>query len=136
MDAPRPRIPCQAALGAIGVPAKRWSTRADLFDQLETGRVLLAEDLDTTVAEAALSAAMSPEHFVRVFQETYGCTPRSYAARARLETAKKLLVSGNLSVGDIAFQCGYGDNSAFSRAFRRAFGVTPGQYRKRSNSAQ
>ncbi|MBS1721682.1 MAG: helix-turn-helix transcriptional regulator [Armatimonadetes bacterium] len=123
-------------MGAIGVPAKRWATRAEIFHMLEKGRALLASDPRAGVAEAATAAGMSHEHFVRNFQEAYGSTPREFAARSRLEMARGLLESSSFEISAVAFASGYDDASSFARAFKRQFGRTPREHRKLSNSAQ
>ena len=52
------------------------------------------------------------------------------------EAARQLLEGTDRSVGDIAAQSGYGDPSAFYRAFRQAAGLSPEEWRRQRNSAQ
>ncbi|MBL8065768.1 MAG: helix-turn-helix transcriptional regulator [Chthonomonadaceae bacterium] len=129
-DLLRPRVPCPIALGAIGVPAKRWVTRTDLFVQLESGRQLLANDPLATIEVAAKASMMSREHFLRMFQEAFGQLPGAYQATHRMLRARQLLVESTDPIWKVGMQCGYSDASAFSRAFRREFGLTPKQSRK------
>ncbi|MBS1716013.1 MAG: helix-turn-helix domain-containing protein [Armatimonadetes bacterium] len=137
MEAPRPRIPCPAALGAIGVPAKRWATRIDLYSQLEAGKAVLARGDGSPVSEAAREAGMSVERFQRVFRETEGVDPSRFAQTARLGRARTLLRGSDVPVVDLAFLCGYQSASGFSRAYRRRFGRSPSSERpKMSDRAQ
>lgn len=88
-------------------------------------------------AEAAPVAAMTrlsglPERsFKRRFAQATGMTPMEYVHTLRLEEAKQMLESGDLSVEAIAGEVGYEDAAFFSRLFRRKVELTPAQYRKR-----
>ena len=57
-------------------------------------------------------------------------SPMQYVTQSRLNRAKVLLLKTELSVMDIARQCGYGDMSNFIRRFRREFQQTPLQFRQ------
>lgn len=48
----------------------------------------------------------------------------------RMEKPKKLLIATSLSIGEISVQCGYGDYRVFTKAFKKAEGCTPSQYRR------
>jgi DNA-binding response OmpR family regulator len=52
----------------------------------------------------------------------------------RLEKAKERLADKNLNVSEIAYDCGFGDPSVFSKNFKEKYGMSPGEYRKRVNS--
>jgi AraC-like DNA-binding protein len=85
-----------------------------------------------TVQRLASEARLSPYHFLRTFAHLTGVTPHQYLLRARLRHAAVRLVHDAGSVLDIALDSGFGDLSNFTRAFRTEFGVSPGQYRRRS----
>ena len=85
-----------------------------------------------TLARLAIAARLSPYHFLRTFTHLTGVTPHQYVLRARLRHAAVRLVRESGSVLDIALDCGFGDVSNFTRAFRTEFGVSPGSYRQRS----
>lgn len=124
--------PCPGALGAFGVPARRWRTRVDLFDQIKAAR----DYLDNTpsdqleIAEAAKAAGLSEFHFVRLFKEVVGLPPSEYIAERRLAHAANLLRETAQAVNQVALECGYQNASAFGRAFKRRFGRSPMAYRK------
>ena len=82
-----------------------------------------------TVAELAAEAFMSPAHFARSFKVTTGRSPHQYVSRIRLELARGMLADRDRSMADIAFSTGFSSQSNFTRAFRDASGVTPGDYR-------
>ncbi len=79
-----------------------------------------------SLADLANLANLSPSRFTRVFRQETGLSPHQYLIQARIERAKHLLRSdGELSIGDIAHQVGFADQSHFTRHFKRIVGVTP-----------
>jgi transcriptional regulator GlxA family with amidase domain len=98
--------------------------RNDIFGQLELW-VLdhLSEDL--SVERLAEVARMSPRHFSRRFKSELGITPADFVTRARVQEARRRMQSGAASLKDIARQCGFRDEQALRRAFRRELGVLP-----------
>ncbi|GHE94302.1 AraC family transcriptional regulator [Aliiroseovarius zhejiangensis] len=59
------------------------------------------------------------------FARHFGATPRQVYRRLRLNAAKRMLADGGTSIAEVALRAGYGDASAFARAFRAEFGLTP-----------
>ena len=82
-----------------------------------------------TVAELSRIACMSVAHFSRSFKAATGRAPHEYVSRERLELAKRLLLTSDRSLTDIAFSTGFSSQANFNRAFRRTIGTTPGAYR-------
>jgi len=80
--------------------------------------------------DLARAAGLSPFHFLRVFQQITGVTPHQYLRRVRLREAATRLRAEPGSISAIALSCGFGDLSAFNRAFRTEFGLTPTAYRR------
>lgn len=73
----------------------------------------------------------SARHFVRIFSDTYHQTPQEYILSLRLKRACELLSEGELSVGQTAQESGFSDGNYFCRVFRKAMGISPGEYRKK-----
>lgn len=69
--------------------------------------------------------------FVRRFAKETGLSPLEYVHALRLEEAKQMLETTDLSIEALAEQIGYEDPSFFGRLFRRKVGLTPAQYRRR-----
>ncbi len=88
-------------------------------------------DEDVSLASLAARAGLSAFHLHRVFSATAGETPKQYTLRLRLGRAAAMLLTGNDSVLNVALACGFQSHEAFSRAFRRRFGMTPRDYRAR-----
>ena len=87
---------------------------------------------DWTLAELAASAAVSRSALSALFRELLGVSPIAYLARWRLLLAARMLRDEGLSVQSAADRVGYAAQAAFSRAFKRQFGVAPGTYREQS----
>jgi AraC family transcriptional regulator len=79
-----------------------------------------------SLADLATLANLSPSRFTRVFRQETGLSPHQYLIQARIEQATHLLRSGGeISIGAIAHQVGFADQSHFTRHFKRIVGVTP-----------
>ncbi len=86
----------------------------------------LAEDL--TLATMADLAAMSGFHFSRSFKKETRKSPLQYVIAARIDLAKVLLKTTNLTVAETSYRVGYNDLSRFSQHFKRVTGLTPSQF--------
>ncbi len=95
---------------------------AEIVDSLIAGPV--------SAADLAARAAVKPRRLREAFQKRYGCTPMQYLRRRRLETAQRLLVTTELPVAVIASRTGFQAVAYFDRAFRREWGLTPGEFRR------
>jgi AraC family transcriptional regulator len=108
--------------------------RSHRLDQIRLRRVLdyIAEHLDQnmTIAQLANVACLSPFHFARMFRATMGVAPHRYVSQQRLERAMVLLAEARQPLSDIALSSQFSSQASFNRAFRRATGMTPGEYRR------
>src|SRR5690606_6390433 len=82
------------------------------------------------VAELAGRVGLSRPAFTRRFSAALGLPPDKYATWLRLRRAAQLLTTTDASLAGIAAEVGYSSEFAFSRAFRRCYGVPPGSYRQ------
>lgn len=87
--------------------------------------------MELSPALLATRSKLSPARLARLTKKLFGLTPSQLIVKTRITSASRLLRETNLSVATIAQQCGYSDQSAFTRAFRQASGVTPVEYRRR-----
>ena len=111
------------------VPLSRHLLRVrDLIDSA------YAEQLD--VAALARSAAVSPAYFNRSFKAAFGETPHQYVMTRRMERAKAMLRTGDMSVTDVCFAVGFSSLGSFSTQFKRLVGDTPSAYRDRDGHDQ
>ena len=82
------------------------------------------------IDDLAARAMLSPYHFIRIFKKETGFTPHEYIINIRLNTAKYLLKTTDLSIKDICFHTGFSCESVFCAAFKKNVGSTPLEYRK------
>jgi AraC-like DNA-binding protein len=88
-----------------------------------------------TVEELAAQAALSRPAFARRFTALVGEPPLTYLTRWRMTLSARLLAESNPSLKMLAERTGYGNEFAFAKAFKREFGVAPGQYRRDRQAA-
>jgi AraC family transcriptional regulator len=79
--------------------------------------------------ELARVACLSTFHFARVFTLAIGVPPHRYLSRMRLENAMAEIAAGRLSLAEVASNARFSSQASFTRAFRRATGMTPAEYR-------
>jgi AraC-like DNA-binding protein len=83
------------------------------------------------VEDLAKLVSLSCSHFCRVFRQSFGTPPHAYIIHLRLELSRRLMLTTDASLSDIALACGMADQAHFSKLFRRAVGETPGAWRQR-----
>lgn len=86
---------------------------------------------DLTLGDLAAVVFVSPYHLAHVFKEEMGISPIQYLIRYRMEEAKRLLKSSNLSIREIASKVGYPNGIYFNLIFKKVTGIPPGKYRKK-----
>jgi len=119
-----------------------------LLDSLATGVVEPASRLDGLMArmEASPAHAWSVEDMARsvgvsvsrlhaLFRERLDTTPGAALARIRLDLASRWLAQSDLAIAELAYRAGYADQSALTRAMRRAMDITPAAYRRQLQEA-
>jgi AraC-like DNA-binding protein len=88
-------------------------------------------DRPLRVEALAAMARLSPYRFTRRIRLLFGLTPAQLIIKTRLDAARQMLREGKSPIGQVAVACGYCDQSAFTRQFKAAVGLTPAQYRER-----
>ncbi|MGH9764065.1 MAG: helix-turn-helix domain-containing protein [Blastocatellia bacterium] len=83
----------------------------------------------------AVSVGLSTSRLAHLFKRDVGTALGTYLRAARLERARLLLQTSLLRVDEIREAVGGGDKSHFARNFRRAYGLSPDEYRRASHSA-
>jgi len=83
-----------------------------------------------TVASLAKLAGLSRAAFARRFRKTTGKAPMTWLLEHRLVLAQTALAASDASIAEIAFDVGYANEFALSKAFKRVVGVAPGLFRK------
>jgi transcriptional regulator GlxA family with amidase domain len=81
--------------------------------------------------QLAATAGLSTFHFSRLFHRMVGTSPHRYLLDRRLRYARELLTVGQgRTIAEVAAECGFADQAHLTRHFRRAYGVSPGQFQK------
>jgi AraC-like DNA-binding protein len=104
----------------------------------QVGRVISAihrrPDVAWTLSSLAAEAAMSRSAFAARFTELVGEPAMHYVTRTRMQVARGALQDGQATIAELAARLGYQSEAAFSRAFKRCVGVSPGAARRASAS--
>jgi AraC family transcriptional regulator len=87
------------------------------------------ERFQVDIEQLAQEEGLSSRHFSRLFHACHGRTVGQFVQECFAQVARDLLDNPKLLIKQVAYQCGFSETSAFTRAFARAVGVTPTQYR-------
>lgn len=154
LDTPRGRLACllfdalvaDLAQGSPAGPVVGESVIAGLLAHLDgpdpaarqtlarPGRRNVLELIDAqfaqplTLQQLADAAGTSVRQFTRAFRAEHGVSPHQYILGRRIAHARQLIRQG-LPLADVAAQCGFADQSQFTRTFARLTGSTPGRFR-------
>ena len=85
---------------------------------------------ELSIVDLAQIAGMSPYYFLRMFKRSMQLTPRQYIIQQRIERAKDLLKSPELSIAEVSLRCGFSNQSHFTNVFHRVTNTTPRAYRR------
>ena len=108
-------------------PRKERSTDPKIREALSYINENLTRDL--RVEELAERVFLSRYHFMRLFKEQTGSTVHAYVRQKRLLCAARLIREG-IPANKAAIESGFGDYSAFHRAFKESFGISPGKLKQ------
>jgi AraC-like DNA-binding protein len=100
--------------------------------QERRAKEILSADLNGEVSlkEIARECGLSISHFSRAFRQSTGMAPHRWLVQRRIEATKALLADKRKSLSDIALQCGFADQSHFTRTFTGAVGCSPSVWRR------
>ena len=110
--------------------SRNWVNHRQIQSAIETVNERFA-DPGLSMQELADAASMSPAYFSRSFKAEAGVTFVQYVTQLRMERVKELLADAATSTNDAARAAGFSDYPHFTKAFKRHYGVSPSEYRKR-----
>ncbi|HCT45655.1 MAG: hypothetical protein CMJ35_03975 [Phycisphaerae bacterium] len=90
---------------------------------------------DWSVERLALESGLSRSGFHARFMSLLGVSPASHLRELRMNAAKDMLSMTSMSIREIGCGLGYGSDTAFGAAFKRSFGISPGEYRNQTKLA-
>ena len=101
-------------------------------DRIQRCLVYIRKNINQNIKIETLAeiACISRDHLIRLFKKETGVTPIQYISNKKMEKAQLLLVSGNMSIKEIAYMLSYDDLSYFNRLFKKNTGVSPTEYRQ------
>jgi len=120
-------------IGVMGIsrdlraPGDRETIPQSLASTLE----YLEAHCDEPISPSSLArrASIPPVRFARLIKRIFRLTPNQLIMQTRLAAAARLLTETEKPVAEIAYECGFYDHSAMTRAFRSATNLTPTQFR-------
>jgi AraC-like DNA-binding protein len=101
--------------------------------QLQRAEAFILDHLDSRlrIGSVAKTVNLSPSYFSRAFKATKGIAYSDFVLMSRMALAKRLLLTTQLPIAQIALNCGMADQSHLTRAFSRAVGASPRAWRCR-----
>ncbi len=108
--------------------------QADYAHRINRVFEFIDKNLDSDLSLDTISsiAFFSPFHFHRVFKYVTGETLNGYIKRRRIEKSAQDLLHKKISTTEIAHEYGFSDNSSYSRAFKKYFGLSPTEFKKQN----
>ncbi len=92
----------------------------------------LGEHFDESITPDTMAriAGVTSRRMANILKRVFGITPSQMILKTRIGAACRILRETKIAIAVVSQRCGYQDQSAFTRAFRSAMGVTPKQYRE------
>ncbi|MFT5913864.1 MAG: AraC family transcriptional regulator [Bacteroidia bacterium] len=87
--------------------------------------ILIEDNLDLSLTELSLALNIHPVHLSRTFREHFGVSLGQYTRQLKLNKAILLISSNQFSMTEICYQCGFYDQSHFTKTFKSFYGYTP-----------
>jgi AraC family transcriptional regulator len=103
--------------------------------QLRIAKQAICANLDgsASLSSIARECGLSPSHFARAFAISVGQPPHQWLLEQRVDLARQLLGESAVPIAEIAVQCGFADQSHFTRVFSARTGSSPGRWRRARN---
>tara|TARA_R110000772_G_scaffold195602_1_gene306286 strand:- start:725 stop:1747 length:1023 start_codon:yes stop_codon:yes gene_type:complete len=112
----------------LNIPGQNFHDDETIIDIQEW--MHLRFNTDINMLKLSQEFTLSQRSLNRRFKKATGLTPLQYLQEIRLEKAKELLKTSNLSIAEVAYNVGYPDSAYFSALFKRIVSLPPGEYRR------
>ncbi|WP_213979262.1 AraC family transcriptional regulator [Sphingomonas sp. dw_22] len=86
------------------------------------------------LADIAARLNMTVNHFIKAFRETEGVAPYHWFMQRRIARSMAMLRDETMTLSKVADECGFADQSHFTKAFTRLLGVSPGRWRRNAKN--
>ncbi|MTH77106.1 helix-turn-helix transcriptional regulator [Paracoccus aestuariivivens] len=115
-----------------GLADDNVSTLAPMLVRRAKEMLMSGEDEKVSIAHIAEALNLSRHGFFRAFRDSTGVTPYQWLLNQRIDHARRLLATTDLTLVEVALTCGFSDQSHFTRVFGRIEGMSPGRWRDRA----
>ncbi len=118
------------------IDVQKTKTQSILIPRLLSSRNFIYKNFRSkiTLDLLAQQSNISKYHFLRLFKQCFEQSPQELQEQLRMTMAKQLVLKEKYSFSEIAFHLGYNDLAAFSKQFKRIFGVPPSKYSGRTEN--
>lgn len=127
-----------ASQAPVVLPDVSAEVQRDLLLPWQRRKVIqfVEENLTGTIKvdELAGLTRLSKTYFSRIFKASFNESPYSYVLRRRMQLAKDLIADTTTPLSVIALDCGMADQAHLCKTFRKVFGTTPNDWRRRSRT--
>lgn len=113
------------------VPLSTAATKKEVMRRLSVACQFMLENYagDLNLEAVASVACISPHYFHSLFRKVFGHTPHEFLTRRRLDRAKAILTTREVTVEEACLAVGFSSPSSFTKLYKRRFGATPKQVR-------
>ncbi|MGC4006527.1 MAG: AraC family transcriptional regulator [Pirellulales bacterium] len=123
----------QVCIGLVGISRDLHTPTEDYRDVAAALKAVQARlDEPTTVDDLARTAGLSTFQFDRRIREVFHISASQLLLKFRMDLGRHRLRDTKTPISQVALECGYADQSSFTRQFHRTIGLTPAEYRKRN----
>lgn len=115
--------------GGLKLTSRATGTLAAWQERKVIDHIVRHLDAPVSIAELAHMCGLSRSYFIKAFGRSFGRTPHRWLTDLRVRKARDLL-RGSMSIAEVAYACGFADQSHFTRVFSDAVGVSPARFRQ------
>lgn len=123
-------------LSLIGENATLYTVTPDNFMARTVEYINSSYAEEVSLSALCRACGMSKSHFCRKFKAIMGITVMEYVLKTRIAAAKSLLLSSDLSIGQISEKCGFSSISYFCQKFKEEQGVSASAYRSKEKKTE
>ena len=112
--------------------SRSFKTKSSNAEMIEKSIRYIKDNLtaDLSLNSVARVTSFSPIYFHNCFKRSTGKSLREFVEEARIQKSVNLLISTDMNLSEIAYECGFSSQSYFSYAFKRKMKMTPREYVK------
>lgn len=104
------------------------------YEKMQEAKNIIERSLASpcSIIDLAGKVGTNEYHLKKAFKKVFGTTVYGYLTEMRMQEAKRLLLTGDLNVSEVALMMGYNDSTNFTAAFKKHYGFTPGKIKPKT----